>query len=241
MGLLITFVLGLFFLVGALIIRLTTKKELIEHLSIAMAFGAMIAIGVFDLIPDIIEEYEVKQLWLPVIFILVGVGMLKLLDRFIPEHNDSGEEETLENLVHIGFIAAVAISIHNIVEGMTVYSMALQSTRESFSLAIGVGLHNIPMGMLIYSTLEKEHGFKKNFVLAISVLSTFVGGILMALVSPFLTEGVISALVCVALGMVIYILLFELFPSIYHEKNKRVSIIGTVLGVCIVFLSMLFE
>lgn len=241
MGLFITFFLGLFFMVGALIIRLTTKKELIEHLSIALAFGAMIAISVFDLIPDILEEYEVKQLWIPLIFVLAGVGILKVLDHFIPEHNDSNEVETEENLVHIGFIAAVAISIHNIVEGMTVYSMALQSTREGFALAIGVGLHNIPMGMLIYSTLEKERGFKKHAVIAVAVLSTFVGGVLMALVSPFLTEGFISALVCIALGMVVYILLFELFPSIRREKNRLLSAIGVIAGIFVVVLSALFE
>ena len=53
-------------------------------------------------------------------------------------------------------MSSVAIILHNIIEGMAVYSMAAESLNVGVMIAFGVGLHNIPMGMIIYSTLVKE-------------------------------------------------------------------------------------
>ena len=97
------------------------------------------------------------------------------------------------------------------------------------------------MGMLIYSTLKKERKDKKRSILAVTCLSTFLGGLLMWSVSSILTERLIGYLVCIALGMVIYILVFELFPSVYRFKNRNSMIIGTLVGFAVVLLSMFFD
>ena len=241
MALLITFFLGLFFVLGALIAKIPTDQEKIEHWSIAIAFGAMVALAVCDLVPEVFECAMDGSVILSVILVAAGTAILKGLDCFVPEHNDSRTEETSGNLAHIGIISAVAITIHNLVEGMTVYTIATSSLSIGFSLALGVGLHNIPMGMLIYSTLKKEHKDKKRSILAVTCLSTFLGGLLMWSVSSILTERLIGYLVCIALGMVIYILVFELFPSVYRFKNRNSMIIGTLVGFAVVLLSMFFD
>ncbi len=241
MVILITLLLGLFFLVGAMIIKFSNQKEMVEHLSVAMAFGAMVALAVFDLIPEIMESYGLAKIWIAAIGVILGIGFLKVLDHFIPEHNDDDEEETEENLVHIGLITAVAIVLHNIVEGMTVYSMAFSSYGASLSLGIGIGLHNVPMGMLIYATLQKEPRFKKYMVFGAAGLSTCVGGLLMKFISGSLTEGVISFLISIALGMVIYITIFELMPSVRHAKDTKLASLGAATGLVIVMMSMLLE
>lgn len=242
MALIVTLVLGLFLLFGMFIIKIFPNKELIEHLSVALAFGAMVALAAFDLIPEILEEYEVKMLWLPLIFVVIGVLLLKAFDRFIPDHHDDDDdEETEENLIHIGMISAVAIILHNVVEGMTVYNLASQSAQMGFTLAIGIGLHNIPMGMLIYAGIEKVRKWKRHTMIVVSVLSTFIGGLLMMFISGLLTETVISLLICIALGMVIYIIIFELRPSILHMHSMTIRIAGPLIGFVLVLISTLFE
>lgn len=240
-GLVVTFFLGLTFLLGMVAVRLaSSKEELVEHLSLSMAFGAMVAIAFFDLIPEILEETIGYGSFLAALCVVVGIVMLKLLDHFIPEHE--GDELTEQgNLVHIGVMSAIAIVLHNIVEGMTVYSVASLSLKSGISLAVGVGLHNIPMGMFIYSTIEHEGKSRKILILGLSVLSTFVGGVLMALVGPLLGDSFVPYLTSIALGMVIYILVFELLPNVISAKNLKLGIPGSLLGFLLVLLSMLFE
>ena len=96
---------------------------------------------------------------------------------------------------------------------------------------------NIPMGMLMYSTLKKDTRKKRIIILVLAAISTFVGGLLMALISPVLNEFVIGILISIALGMMIYIIIFELIPHIFHCKRKWLSVLGIVLGVAVILIS----
>ena len=97
------------------------------------------------------------------------------------------------------------------------------------------------MGMVIYSTLEKEKKNKKIILLSLVVLSTFIGGLLMLLISNLLNEFVMGILICITLGMLLYIIIFELIPHILHSKNKLLSIIGIVIGVLVILISSMLE
>lgn len=235
-SLIITFILGLFFIAGALVVKVVKDKERLEDFSVAAALGALVFISVFDIIPEIFEIWSGSKLIFAAIFVALGVGILMGLDHFVPDH-DSDELE--ENMVHIGVMTVMALSLHNIVEGMSVYSISSASLSGGISLAVGVGLHNIPMGMLIYSTLDKEKLLKKRIVLSCAAFSTFVGGLLMYLLGEFMNETIECALICVALGMVIYIVFFELLPNVIHAKKWFRSGIGFAVGALIVFLSMM--
>ena len=58
MGLLITFVLGLFILIGVFLVKISKNTKLIENLSISVALGCMISLAVSDLFPEIYEIYD---------------------------------------------------------------------------------------------------------------------------------------------------------------------------------------
>lgn len=266
MGIVITFVLGIFLLLGAAVVTLAKHTKRIEQLSIAIAFGTMTMLAAVELIPEIIETFHGSGwLWwsLAIAFIITGVAVLKLLDHFIPNHDhghshahshghdhehdriqiqeQTEEEPTGQNIIHIGIISAVAIILHNIVEGMAVYSIASESVKVGILVGLGVGLHNIPMGMLVYSTLKEETRKKRFLIMGMAAVSTLLGGILMALISPVLNETVIGCLICLALGMLIYIIFYELLPHLFHCKNRWLSVAGTLLGVLIILISSLFE
>ncbi len=241
MPLLITLGLGLFFLIGIIVVRFVRNEELVEIFSISIAAGALTALLVFDLVPEILEAFSGVRILIALGFAVLGVIILKVLDHFVPDHDHGGEHHhDHETMVHIGIMSVVAITIHNLVEGMTVYSIASQSVGSGVSLLIGVGLHNIPMGLLIYSTVKHEKT-RKYVILAVTVFSTFIGGLLMMFIEPLLTESVIAALVSIALGMVVFILVFELIPSIVRSKKPVPAVIGAVLGIGFVLLSLLLE
>ena len=243
MGLLITFVLGLFILIGVFLVKISKNTKLIENLSISVALGCMISLAVSDLFPEIYETFS-NKIYLIIIFVVIGVLILKLLDIFIPEHDHEhglSHECTEENLLHIGIVSTIAIVLHNIIEGMAVYSITTESVKVGLLMALGVGLHNSPMGMVIYSTLKKEDKKKRILMILLSTISTFIGGLLMALISSLISDFVIGILLCLTLGMIIYIVFFELLPHVLHSKNKVLSIIGILIGILIIIISSMFE
>ena len=244
MGLIITFLLGIFFLAGAALIRLAKNSEWIEHLSVSLAFGSMSALVILELLPEVIEEFAREHLPAAIITVAAGIAGLWILDHFIPDHDghlESGTKDHHDNMIHIGIISAIAIILHNTVEGMTVYSLTLESIRQGALLSLGVGLHNIPMGMLIYASLENEKRSKRYLIMALASLSTFFGGLLMTLISPLLNEFVLGILICITLGMILYIIFFELISDLLRRKHWLLSAIGSAIGVLILLASTLME
>lgn len=239
MILVITFLLGLFFAAGAAAARLSDNTRKIEEISISVATGAMSALAAADIIPEILHEMSGTGLIKAVLFTAAGVVFLKLLDRFVPEHH--GDEESPGAMIHIGIISALAIMLHNIIEGMAVYELGADSLRQGVIFAIGVGLHNIPMGMLVYSTLKGETGVKKYTVLFAVMISTFAGGLVMAALGSCMSHTLIDLLTCLTLGMIIYIISSELVPYMAAHRNYRVYAVGIAAGAAIVAVSLLFE
>lgn len=244
MGLLITFLLGLFFIIGSLVVRFSKNTKVVENLSISIAMGTMASLIVLDLFPELLEHMKgVSIIWV-ILLILLGVVMLKVLDLFIPEHDHEHglhHDCSEKNLIHIGVVSLVAIILHNIIEGMAVYSISIDSFKTGILVALGVGLHNIPMGMIITSTMEHEPRKYRIMALLLATFSTFIGGVIMFFISSMISELFIGILICITLGMILYIVLFELIPHILHGNNKKLSILGILFGIGIILISSLFE
>ena len=248
-ALLLTLGVGLFIVIGAIIVFVTKNNEKIINLSISMAFGVMIALVFSELIPEAFElmknDNKFLTILIVIIFSILGVLVLKCLDMFVPhhEHNHHDKHGDLENLEHIGLVSSVALVIHNVIEGMALYGTALSSISLGLMLCIGIGLHNIPMGLVIASTFYKSNKtISKTLLITIGIsLSTFLGGIIMSLLNNnIINNFILGVLVCVTLGMIIYIALFELLPKMLCSKEKKTIVLGTSLGILILFISSLF-
>jgi ZIP family zinc transporter len=244
MGLLITFFLGIFLLVGAMIARSVKNTALIEQISISIALGTMAALALDEILPEALENLEGRNYMVLAVCVLLGVAILKSLDHFIPEHDHEHglhHDCTEKNVIHIGIVSTIAVILHNIIEGMAVYSIAQQDVTSGTLMAIGVGLHNIPMGMVIYSTLQKEKRTPKLLLLGSAALSTFIGGLLMKFLWGSISEYAIGLLLGLTLGMIVYIVVLELLPHLLHGKKKGLSLAGVVLGVLLILFCGLFE
>lgn len=247
MALLITFLLGLFILLGALITKVTDNHHLVEQFSVALAFGALATLALTDLLPEAVENLGETPVTAVIIVacMAVGVGVLKLIDRFVPDHDNkqlTAEHQCSEdNVMHIGIMTTVAVSLHNLIEGMTVYSVAAESVQSGLLVALGVGLHNIPMGMIIFSTLEHESLGKRVALMACAALSTFVGGLAMNSLWFAINDFQVGLLIALTLGMIAYLVVFELLPHLMHAHNKKLAALGVIIGVAVVLASAMFE
>ena len=240
LALLTTALLGVFILIGVLISYFFKKSEKIVLYSIGLAFGVIVMLIFTDLLPEIIECIPISRIYIPIISIVLGFLMLRILDNFVPDHEN---KEKKDNLIHIGVMSSIALGLHNIIEGMAIYSSMLSSTKLGLALTLGVGFHNIPLGIVIGGAFYQSNNDKYKSILNILLvsLSTFVGGLLMFMfnineLSPTI-EGI---LLSITLGMLLFIVLDELLPKVKKNIKNKAILSGITTGIIILLISMIW-
>lgn len=238
MAFLTTLIAGAFFLVGALLAYFGKNKKGLIEFSIGMAFSVMLLLLAFDIVPEVMELLEEKGTIFMYIFIVIGIVMLKLIDILVPHHDHDKEIKTHErHLKHIGIISSLALIVHNVIEGVGIYNIASVDFRAGLLMAIGVGLHNIPFGIEITATLNETKKNKKSVILNIVLLtlSTVLGAVIM-LVFKSISDFVLGSLMSLTIGMIIYLVLFELLTELGSSKNKKYSTAGLVTGILLMII-----
>ena len=229
-ALLLTFLSGLFYLVGIIIYKFVKHKNELTVAAIACAAVVIIGLIVFDLAPELIEQ---DNAWL-FVFVILGFVLLFLIDKLIPHHHhkhhahDEATKEHKDRLEHVSTITILALSMHNLIEGMALYSISLESIRSGILMLIGVGLHNLPFGFQIAGT-------KNKLLVFLLVISAFLGGLVVFFfgnIDEFL-QGVVLA---ISMGMLLHILLFELFKEIRENIRQKATIYGIIIGVILLII-----
>lgn len=245
MELLLTAIVGLFMLIGSSLIFITKNNNKIINISTGLGFGILLFLVIFELIPETIELFGSKYGIISTICFIallsaIGITVLKLLDKFIPDHDSN--ENTKKHFLHISIVTSIAIVIHNVLEGIIVYTTLLNNLNVGILICLGVGLHNIPLGMFITSSFYKAtNNYKKTLLIMILLsLSTFIGGFILYSFSNFVITDITYAIILsLTVGMLIYIILYELLPKVIN--NKKESIIGIIISLIIAIISALFE
>lgn len=243
-GLLLSIVTGLFLLVGTFIVFKSKNSEKVVTFSVSIGLIVLILLSVFHLIPEAFEFLSGKFTSLQsyaylFLMILVGMIILKVLDYFIPEHDSDNKAN---NLKHIALITFFALFIHNFIEGMALYMGTLSSIKTGIMLCIGIALHNVPLGLTISSAFYKENKNKFKTVMYIIILglSTFMGA-LSILVFDKLSNSSFSfgTILGITVGMIMYILVFELWPVFRESKYVKLKVAGLLIGGAIMLLTTL--
>lgn len=243
-GLILTLIAGIFFLIGGLISLKVKNKDKLNHFSIALALIIILNLLIMDLIPEIfelLENYELGfKILLIVIFATLGILILKILDFFIPDHhhehhdNEKNKKEHISHMHHIGTLTLISLILHNLLEGFAIAGNAANNIEMGFMICLSVALHNIPLGTTIFSSLD----IKKNKLLVVGLtLSSLIGGLI------FLVIGDISALTLaiisiITFGMLMYIAILELLPELWQNITKKETIMGLLVGVMIIIIAM---
>lgn len=235
LGIILTIVVGLFFLIGIVILRNSKKKDELSIFTISMAFVVMLGLLFMHLMPELIEH---KNLWL-IIPCIIGFSILIILDKLIPHHHHDHSDvhcdklDHEEHLNHIGTITIIALAIHNIIEGISLYSLALNDIKSGLLMTISIGLHNIPLGFQIGNSLKQK---ENKLLIGFLCLSSLLGALIMIIFGG-LTERIISILLALTFGMLVYILIFELFNEFRKNINKKETTYGIIVGFIIVIIT----
>ena len=237
-SLLVTLLAGVFILIGIILGYCLKKKDKFIDISIGLAFSVMVILAFSHILPECYEALD-KNILRVLIYMLIGFMLLRLFDHLVPhheheEHSHKHECHT-EHLEHVGILTTVAIVIHNIIEGMTLYITSSNDFKSGILLAIAIGLHNIPLGIMISSTLKGKKQIIINSI--ILALSTFVGGLIIFFITSNINEMIVGCLLAITVGMISYIIKDELLPSIIKGNNKKYNVLGMIIGIVILIIS----
>lgn len=246
--LLLSFISGLFFLLGFLITKIFKKSENLNTLSTSMALVVMLGMLFLDLIPEVIElsselKFSLeKKICFIILFIVVGVLFLKIFDLFLPHHehhhDHEKKKEHTNHQEHVGLILSLPLIIHNVLEGMSMYLVGINSFKAGALMSIGVGLHNMPLGIEISSNIKHANNKKKVLILLGLVISTFVGSFLIFILNNNISNLFMFPLLAIASGMIIYIALFELLIDVIKYRKDKHTYYGLLIGTIIVIFMM---
>ena len=221
----------------------------IEKILLGFASGVMIAASVWSLLIPSINMGEKQNLipWIPAtIGLLLGVLFLLLLDNIVPHlHIKSKEKEGLKTKLGTSAMMVLAVTLHNIPEGMAV-GVALAGAISgnntitmagAIALSIGIAIQNFPEGAIISMPLKEEGNSKlKSFIYGtLSGIVEPIGGLLTILLTS-LVIPILPYFLSFAAGAMIYVVVEELIPSSQIGEHSNLGTIGFTLGFVLMMI-----
>lgn len=214
-------------------------NRMLQRALTGFAAGVMVAASVWSLLIPAIEQSATMGKWsfVPaVVGFWLGILFLLLLDRVIPHlHRGSDEPEGIRSRLKKTTMLVLAVTLHNIPEGMAVGVVFAGfitgndglTFAGAMALSIGIAIQNFPEGAIISLPLKAE-GVKKPKAFLYGILSgavepvtAFITVLLANIIVP-----VLPYLLSFAAGAMIYVVVEELIPEMSEGKHSNV---GTLL------------
>ncbi|MFL1462573.1 zinc transporter ZupT [Roseococcus sp. DSY-14] len=246
----VTAAAGLCTLLGALLVARADRGDpRLLPLALAFSGGAMVYVSLVEILPKgaaaLAQEWDDRGGYaLATGFFFLGVGLLVLLDRLVPNpHGDAhaGGAGDHAHARRLGLLTAAAITAHNLPEGLATFFATLDNPTLGAPLAVAIALHNIPEGVSIAVPVFVATGSRGKAALAalVSGLAEPLGALLGWLVlGPVLTPGVMGAVFAVIAGAMVFLALDELLPAAQRHARGHDAAYAMVAGMAVLATSL---
>ncbi len=205
------------------------KKDIPDRLQktlLGFASGVMVAASVWSLLIPSIEMARESVVPAAVGF-LAGIVFLLLIDELTPHlHVGAQKAEGPHSRLSRTMMLALAVTIHNLPEGMAVgvvFAGEAQGLTLSAALAvsIGIAIQNIPEGAIISMPMHAEGNSRGK---------SFLIGTLSGVVEPVGLGVALPYLLAFAAGAMMYVVVEELIPETAQGRHTNLSTIGFAVG-----------
>lgn len=221
----------------------------LEKLLLGFAAGVMIAASVWSLLIPSIEMAESYggAAWIPALVgFLLGMVFLLILDSVIPHlHLESDEPEGVKSHLGKSAMLVLAVTLHNIPEGMAVgvtFAGAIIGDNSitmagAFALALGIAIQNFPEGAIISMPLCST-GVSKRKAFVYGVLSGIVEplGALLTILLTGLVVPFLPYFLSFAAGAMIYVVVEELIPESQTGEHTNIGTMGVAAGFALMMV-----
>lgn len=235
---------------GTVFLTKSISRRVLDFM-LGFAGGVMIAASFWSLLAPAIEMAEQSDgiAWLPAaVGFLAGGIFIRIIDRILPHLHIGlpiGQAEGIKTSWHRSILLVLAITLHNIPEGLAVGvafgALATGSGHTSFAaaaaLALGIGIQNFPEGMAVSVPLRRE---------GMSRLKSFWYGQLSGAVEP--VAGIIGAATVIiiqpllpyalsfAAGAMIFVVVEEVIPESQSRGNTDLATMGVLIGFTVMMI-----
>ena len=205
--------------------------------------GVMVAASFWSLLAPGIEMSEgegfVKVMPAAIGFAL-GALFIFALDKVLPHiHINFKETEGIKTPWHRTTLLVLAITLHNIPEGLAVgvlfggvaTGIPEASIAGAVVLALGIGIQNFPEGMAVSMPLRRQGlSRRKSFWYGqMSAVVEPIAGVLGAVAVTFFTPILPYALAFAA-GAMIFVVVEEVIPETQQDKYTDIATLGFIGG-----------
>jgi ZIP family zinc transporter len=237
---------------AALVFFTRTVNPKLMDAMLGFAAGVMIAASFWSLLAPGIEMAE--QIghvpWLTAVIGFMGGGLfMRLTDHLLPHLHlglDTGQTEGIKTSWQRSTLLVLAITLHNIPEGLAVgvafgavaAHLPSATLGGAIALAIGIGLQNFPEGAAVSLPLRREGmGRTKSFFMGqASGLVEPVAGVLGAAFVLHM-QSILPYALCFAAGAMIFVVVEELIPeSQRNETNIDLVTMATMSGFSVMMI-----
>ncbi len=226
------------------------NRKLLDWM-LGFAAGVMIAASYWSLLAPAIEMSEANGVagWIPAAigFMLGGICM-RLIDRILPHLHlgfPTSEAEGVKTGWHRSTLLVLAITLHNIPEGLAVgvafgavaADLPAATFAGAIALALGIGIQNFPEGIAVALPLHREGLSKlKSFWYGqLSGLVEIAAGVLGAAVVLY-AQPILPYALAFAAGAMIFVVVEEVIPEAQRGNNTDLATMGTMLGFTVMMV-----
>lgn len=221
-----------------------------QKIFLGFAAGVMIAASVWSLLIPAVEEAEAAGGigWIPAAGgFIIGIAFLYGLDMLIPHlHIGSTQAEGLSSSMRRTSLLIMAVTLHNIPEGMAVglsFARAAQHGGDmtiyasAMALALGIGIQNFPEGAAVSLPLRQEgiRAGRAFFLGSMSGIVEPVFGLLTVLLATVIAPYM-PWFLAFAAGAMMYVVVEELIPEAHLGEHSNAGTMGVMAGFLIMMI-----
>ena len=222
------------------------KREmpaLLQKALLGFASGVMVAASVWSLlIPSM--EMTVSEGWTSVLPASVGflavIFFLLAIDYLTPHlHIGEDKPEGPKSKISKTAMLALAVTIHNIPEGMAVGVLVAGAMSDGMAIApaaamataIGIAVQNVPEGAIISMPMRAAGNSRwRSFLIGgLSGIVEPVGALLVILLASLMTP-ILPYFLAFAAGAMIYVVVEELIPEASEGQHSNIGTVGFAVG-----------
>lgn len=216
-------VLAVIFGVGLAFI-FKNKKTMSTKLLLPFSGAFLLALTLFDLLPEVYEHLEAKQTGL---FIMCGI-LIQVILEFFSKGAEHGHIHIHKHETAFPWALFISLCIHSFLEGFPIH--------QHNDMVFGVLIHKIPIAALITTYLLQSHFSKAQIAgfLVVFACMTPLGTLISNTVE--LVESYVYFINAIVIGIFFHISTIILFESSEGHKFNLTKLIVIVLGVLVAYI-----
>ncbi|MCK7590459.1 ZIP family metal transporter [Subsaxibacter sp. CAU 1640] len=199
-------------------------KSFSTKLLLSFSGAFLLALTLFDLLPEVYEHLEGKQTGL---FIMSGI-LLQILLEFFSKGAEHGHIHIHKHATAFPWALFISLCIHSFLEGFPIH--------QHNDMVYGVLIHKIPIAALITSFLLQSNFSKMQIALFLVVFASMtpLGTLISNTVE--LVESYVYYINAIVIGIFFHISTIILFESSEGHKFNLSKLVVIVLGVVVAYL-----